>query len=132
MVFDKQILVQRFGFVIPLGVLSAMAPKMQFAMKSPKSVMKGAVKAKAKGRPRLPPKPRVIQKRKLRKSQPRLQRRKLLKRTQKKKKLVAWISNISIPSLQGLMIQGLNHSGSFTREWQGMIPRRKSLLASGS
>ena len=56
MVFDKQILVQRFGFVIPLGVLSAMAPKMQFAMKSPKSVMKGAVKAKAKGNAKATPK----------------------------------------------------------------------------
>ena len=42
--------------MIPLGVLSAMAPKMQFAMKSPKSVMKGAVKAKAKGKAKATPK----------------------------------------------------------------------------
>ena len=43
--------------MIPLGVLSAMAPKMQFAMKPPKSVMKGAVKAKAKGKtPKATPK----------------------------------------------------------------------------
>ena len=118
--------------MIPLGVLSAMAPKMQFAMKSPKSVMKGAVKAKAKGKAKATPKatPKSDPEKKLRESQPRLQRRNLLKRTQKK--LVARISNISVPSLQGLMIQGLNHSGSFTREWQGMIPRRESLLANGS
>ena len=118
--------------MIPLGVLSAMAPKMQFAMKSPKSVMKGAVKAKAKGKAKATPKasPKSGPEKKVKKEPAKTPGRLLLKRTQKK--LVAWISNISIPSLQGLMIQGLNHSGSFTREWQGMIPRRESLLASGS
>ena len=56
MVFDKQVLVQRFGFVFPLGVLSAMAPKkVQFAMKSPKGVMKGAAQAKAKGKAKATP-----------------------------------------------------------------------------
>ena len=83
MVFDEQILVQRFGFVFPLGVLSAMAPKkMQFAMKSPKGVMKSAAKAKAKGKAKATPKKRVIQRRKLRQSQPRLQRRKIQKSPQ--------------------------------------------------
>ena len=112
--------------MIPLGVLSAMAPKMQFAMKSPKSVMKGAVKAKAKGKAKATPKATP-------KSDPEKKVKREPTKTPEKKpseeNTVAWISNISVPSLQGLMIQGLNHSGSFTREWQGMIPRRESLLA---
>ena len=86
-----------------------MAPKLTFAMKSP--------------RPKLIPRPR------LRVNLARVQSRRV-QRTQTILKFRATINSFSLHVFPGLMIQGLNHSRPFTMEWQGMIPRGKSLLLS--
>ena len=109
-----------------------MAPKMQFAMKSPKSVMKGAVKAKAKGKAKATPKATP-------KSDPEKKVKREPTKTPEKKPSEENTEEVSRQDQQHFSTflarsddPRLNHSGSFTREWQGMIPRRESLLANGS
>ena len=106
--------------MFPLGVLSAMAPKMAFVMKSPKSVMKGAAKAKAKGKAKATaPK----------KSDPEKKVKKEPAKTPEKK-APEESTDVEVSRLDDdPKAESLR---ALYRGWQGMIPRRKSLLASGS
>ena len=108
-----------------------MAPKLNFAMKSPTKVMKAPkAKCKAKAKAKADPKPKPDPKAKAKvKNEPpktrRLQRSQMLK-------FRVMTNRFSILFFPGLMTQGLNPSRPFTMEWLEMIPRRKSLLFSGS